>query len=564
MKFPLFFLIIILSLQNIAWSAEYDLVIEQKEINIDGKTTTKIAVNGQIPGSVLKFKEGEEVTINVTNKLNENSAIHWHGLLLPGYMDGVPGLNGFNGIKPNETFKYNFKIRQSGTYWYHAHWGAQEQDGLYGAIIIDPKIPEKIKYDKDYAIVLSDFSFEKPNQIINNLKSDSGYYNNGKLTLGDFFKDAKVNGWQNAWQNTKDWGSMRMSPTDLSDVSGYKFLINGKTVEDNWTGLFKMGEKIRLRFINASAMSFFDVRIPELKMLVIAADGNNIEPVTIDEFRIGNAETYDIIVQPKEDKPYSIVAEPIDRSGFAIGTLATKFGQKGQIPPHRKRSLLTMADMGMEHGNMQHDMTNHHMHHNMNTKNNNEPDKHKNMPDMTNLDMGNMHHGTENDSSKMINSGWADASTPQGSKQLDYKDLRHISKNNSTNNIEREIIIKLGGNMERYIWTLNGKTYDKAEAINLKYGEIVRLKFINETMMAHTMHLHGMFVSLENGQKPDKMPLKHTVIVPPGKTISVLLNANEPGEWAFHCHLLYHMLSGMMSKIVVSNPPDKKELRHAH
>lgn len=485
-----------------AFAKTYQLDIAREEINLTGKPVSKITVNGTIPGPVLRFVEGEDVVINVTNHLNEDTSIHWHGLLLPAAMDGVPGTNGFDGIKPNQTFTYHFKIRQAGTYWYHSHSNAQEQDGNYGAIVITPKKPDPIKVDADYVVLLSDFSEETPSQIIANLKMDSAYYNKSQRTIGDFFSDVKNLGFKNAWQNAQDWGEMRMSSTDLSDVSNYTFLMNGKSPNQNWTGLFKAGQKVKLRFINASAMTFFDVRIPNLKMLVVAADGQNIEPIKVDEFRFGIAETYDVIVEP-ENKTYSIIAESLDRSGFALGTLATKIGAKNPDPQHRPRATLTMADMNME----------------------------MDMPDQE--------------------SGWADATTPAGHKALNYSDLHYLGKQKDLRQPDKEIAVVLGGNMERYIWTMNGKPYDGKSPITLKYNERVRLKFTNQTMMAHPMHLHGMFVQLENGQPMNKLPNKHTIIIPPGKSMSVLLTANEEGQWVFHCHLLYHMMSGMMSDVIV-------------
>jgi CopA family copper-resistance protein len=314
-----------------ATAKTYQLDIAREAVNLTGKSVQKITVNGTIPSPVLRFEEGEDVVINVTNHLKEDTSIHWHGLLLPAAMDGVPGINGFDGIKPNQTFTYRFKIRQAGTYWYHSHSNAQEQDGNYGAIVITPKKPDPIKVAADYVVLLSDFSEETPQQIITNLKANSAYYNKSQRTIGDFFSDIKNLGFKNAWKKSQSWGEMRMSPTDLSDVSGYTFLMNGKSPKQNWTALFKAGQKVKLRFINASAMTFFDVRIPDLKMTIVAADGQNIEPIDVDEFRFGIAETYDVIVEPK-DKTYSIIAEPIDRSGFALGTLATKIGVKIKNP----------------------------------------------------------------------------------------------------------------------------------------------------------------------------------------------------------------------------------------
>ena len=534
----LFIFLMLASLQ--AQAGEYNLTIAREDVNITGNSVKKITVNGTIPGPILRFKEGEDVTIHVTNKLDEDTSVHWHGLLLPGEMDGVPGFNGFPGIKPGETFTYRFKIRQDGTYWYHAHSMGQEQDGHYGSIVIAPKGKDPVQADRDYVVLLSDFHDEDSWDIMSNLKMSSEYYQYARRTVGDFFDDAKERGFGKAWENAKMWGEMRMLPTDLSDVTGYTFLTNGKTPEQNWTGIFKPGERVRLRFINASAMSFYDVRIPGLKMQVVSADGQNVEPVPVDEFRFGVAETYDVIVTPKEDKAYTIVAEPIDRTGFALGTLAPREGMRGEIPQARERALLTMADMGMNHnmGNM--DMSG--------------MDHSKMNQDMP-MDHAAMGHAMPSDESMnkiAEESGWAKAGTPPGDKALSYADLRYLGIQKDTREAEREILVRLGGNMERYIWTINGKKYADSGPINLNYGERVRLKFVNDTMMAHPMHLHGMFVQLENGQPAEKLPNKHTVIVPPGQSYSVLLTADEPGEWAFHCHLLYHMMAGMMNKVIVA------------
>lgn len=531
-----------------AWAGIYHLDIARETVNITGTPVSKITVNGGIPGPTLRFTEDEDVTINVTNHLDEDTSVHWHGFLLPGEMDGVPGLNGFPGIKPGETFTYRFKIRQTGTYWYHAHSLAQEQEGHYGSIVITPKGKDPIKADRDYVVLLSDFTEENADAILPNLKLDSGYYNYYKRTIGDFFDDVNKMGFKAAWKDREEWGQMRMSPTDLADVSGYTFLVNGRTPEQNWTGIFKPGEKVRLRFINASAMTFYDVRIPGLKMTVVQADGQNVEPVKVDEFRFGIAETYDVIVEPKEDKAYTIAAESIDRTGFALGTLASREGMRGDIPAQRPRTLLTMADMGMAHdmSGMDHSKMNMDM---PGMDGMDHAAMGHNMPQMDHAAMG---HNMSGMSGNAMKSGWADAGTPPGHKALDYKDLRYLGTQRKTAAPEREVLVTLGGSMERFIWTINGKKFEHSGPINLTYGERVRLKFVNETMMAHPMHLHGMFVQLENGQPADKLPNKHTVIVPPGGSYSVLLTADEAGEWAFHCHLLYHMLGGMMTKVVVA------------
>jgi CopA family copper-resistance protein len=493
-----------------AETVEYNLTIDSLPVNITGHQVNKVTVNGDIPAPTLRFKAGDEAVIHVTNKMKEATSIHWHGIIIPGEMDGVPGFNKFHGIMPGETFTYRFPIKQTGTYWYHAHSMGQEQDGLYGSLIFAPAGKDPIQTDRDYVVVLSDFTDEESDQVMANLKMSSDYYSTARRTVGDFFNDVKIDGFGKTWKTAKDWGQMRMAQTDLADVTGYTFLINGKSPAQNWTGIFKPGERVRLRFINASSMSFFDVRIPGLKMNVVQSDGQNIEPVQVNEFRFAPAETYDVVVTPQEDKAYTIAAEPIDRTGFAIGTLATKEGMHGATPTQRPRALLRMGDMGMS-------------------------------------DMGDMAMTPED-----MKSGWTEAGTPPGDKALKYSDLRYAGIQKDTREPERTIEVKLGGNMERYIWTINGKKFSEAEPIRLKYGERVRLNFTNDTMMAHPMHLHGMFVQLENGQPAEKMPNKHTVIVEPGKSYSVLLTADAPGEWAFHCHLLYHMMSGMMRKVIVA------------
>ncbi|QNY18983.1 copper resistance system multicopper oxidase (plasmid) [Acinetobacter seifertii] len=585
---------------------EYDLTIAEQTVNITGKPVERITVNGKFVAPLLEFEEGDEAVIRVHNKLkNQDSSIHWHGLLLPGIMDGVPGFNKFNGIAPNKTYEYKFKVRQNGTYWYHSHSKGQEQDGLYGAFVIYPKDKTPLtaaeKTDRDYVVLLSDFHNSTSDQITKNLKKEADYYQNRRETVFDVMKQVKRDGLKATWQDRSMWNQMRMLKTDMSDVTGYTFLMNGKTPQQNWTGNFKAGEKVRLRFINASAMSFFDVRIPNLKMTVVSADGQPVKPVPVDEFRIGTAETYDVIVEPKQAH-YQIEAESIDRTGFSVGTLHdenTSPVKQIEMPKPRPRSLLTMEDMGMNHDmssmkGMNHDMSsmkgmNHDMssmkgmdhdmssmkgmNHDMSSMKGMDHDM-SSMKDM-NHDMSSM-KGMNHDMSSMkgmnhdmpMNSatvkaasdkndntvfGWANASTPEGNKALQYSDLQSLDPQKDTRAAEREIEIRLGGNMERYIWTINGKKFNEADPLVVKYGERIRLKFVNDSMMAHPMHLHGMFMQLENGQDASNMPNKHTVIVPPGKTVTTLLTADELGEWAIHCHLLYHMSAGMMNKLIVAN-----------
>ncbi len=536
---------------------EYHLTIDEGMVNVTGKSLKRITVNGQFPAPLLEFEEGDDAVIHVHNNLkNQDSSIHWHGLLLPGLMDGVPGFNGFNGIKPQGDFVYKFKVRQSGTYWYHAHSKGQEQDGLYGALVIYPKdkkpLAEHEKTERDYVVMLSDFHEKTSDQIQKDLKISAEYYQDQRETLDDVWKQVKRDGLKAAWSDRKMWNQMRMLKTDMSDVTGYTFLINGKTPEQNWTGMFKPNEKVRLRFINASAMSFFDVRIPNLKMTVVGADGQPVKPVPVDEFRIGTAETYDVIVEPKTGH-YQIEAESIDRSGFAIGTLHNELTPQSHgihMPQARPRAILNMADMGHggEHAGMDHST----MHQ--------EAGNHANTQTADHATMDHSQHQMTDaktlQKTDTVVEGWANAATPQGDKALQYSDLKSLTPQPDTREATSELVVRLGGTMERYIWTINGKKFSDAEPLKVKYGERIRIKFINDSMMAHPMHLHGMFMQLENGQPAVDMPNKHTIIVPPAKTVTALLTADELGEWAIHCHLLYHMSAGMMNKLIVANVSD--------
>ncbi|MDC4658338.1 copper resistance system multicopper oxidase [Acinetobacter baumannii] len=597
---------------------EYHLNINEQQVNVTGKPLKRITVNGKFTAPLLEFEEGDEAVIHVHNQLkNQDTSLHWHGLLLPGLMDGVPGFNNFKGIAPNGDFVYRFKVKQNGTYWYHAHSKGQEQDGLYGPLVIYPKgkipVAAHEKTDRDYVVMLSDFHDSSSDSIMKNLKKSAEYYQNRRETVSDVLKQVKTQGLKATWQDRSMWNQMRMLKTDMSDVTGYTFLVNGKTPQQNWTGNFKAGDKVRLRFINASAMSFFDVRIPNLKMTVVSADGQPVKPVAIDEFRIGTAETYDVIVEPKQPN-YQIEAESIDRSGFAIGTLHNENTQAMgpvQMPTPRPRALLTMDDMGMSHGggsnehaghqmNMQHDMSampemkketsqaNHDhtmmkMDHDMKNMSSGEHDhsmmhmKHD-MSAMSEMNhdmqgmsasehdhaMMNMNHEMPAQSENKPKKdepvyGWANASTPAGMKALQYSDLQSLTPQPDTRAPERELVIRLGGNMERYIWTINGKKFSDTTPLQVKYGERIRLKFVNDSMMAHPMHLHGMFMQLENGQQAENLPNKHTIIVPPGKTVTALLTADALGEWAIHCHLLYHMSAGMMNKLIVAQVNDGQQ-----
>ncbi|MDX5366060.1 MAG: copper resistance system multicopper oxidase [Alphaproteobacteria bacterium] len=582
-----------------AAAGEYQLTVSTATIDVDGRSVEKMTINGSIPGPVLRFTEGEKATITVTNETGEKTSVHWHGLLLPGMMDGAPGFNGFMGIAPGESYTYTFDIRQSGTYWYHSHSGTQDQSVL-GAIVIDPAAPPSVAADRDYVMLMSDITPEDSDQVLRNLKADPGFYNYSKRTLGDFFRDARRDGLGSALRDRADWGEMRMDPTDLADVTGYSFLVNGKTPQENETFLYSAGEKVRLRFINGSAMTIFDLRIPGAKMMVVAADGNDVHPVTVDELRIGVAERYDVIVEPADGKPLTVFAESLDRSGYARATLATAPGMEAAIPPQRPRALLSMADMGMAHGDhgshgdhaqqksdpheghMNHDADEHghhghdghHMDHGEGHKmdghdghhmdhgpaehpghdQHNGHDGHEGHGDHSDHS-GHMQHGTKTVAAPAPEArpiGWA-SGFPSGAKVLAYEDMWRHGAHADNRAPDRTVELRLTGNMERYVWTLNESRFQEATPIRVRYGERVRINFVNETMMAHPMHLHGMFFELENGTGNHR-PLKDTVIVPPGKSVSVILTAREVGAWPLHCHLLYHMVSGMMTAFIVEPP----------
>ena len=549
-----------------SWAAikEYHLNISQGMVNLTGKPVKRMTVNGKFIAPLLEFEEGDEAVIHVHNQLkDQDTSLHWHGLLLPGLMDGVPGFNGFQGIQPKGDFTYRFKVRQNGTYWYHAHSKGQEQDGLYGPLVIYPKGKQPVatheKAERDYVVMLSDFHEKTSDQIQKDLKISAEYYQDQRETLGDVWKQVKRDGIKATWSDRKMWNQMRMLKTDMSDVTGYTFLINGKTPEQNWTGMFKPNEKIRLRFVNASAMSFYDVRIPNLKMTVVSADGQPVQPVPVDEFRIGAAETYDVMVEPKQAH-YQIQAESIDRAGFAIASLQNEMfpkQQKLEMPKARPRALLTMDDMG--HGQMDMGKMDHGSHQQMNMEHHSHDQMQMSASAMSEHSQHQSMASSEKDQPDTVQ-GWANASTPAGHKALQYADLKSLTPQADTRPAERELLIRLGGTMERYIWTIDGKKFsDKDfEPLTVRFGERIRLKFVNNSMMAHPMHLHGMFMQLENGQSAQDMPNKHTIIVPPGKTVTAMLTADEVGEWAIHCHLLYHMSAGMMSKLIVANVDDTK------
>ncbi len=537
----------------------YDLTVDKVIIDTGDFKKQGIGYNGASPGPVLRFNEGEDVTINVTNNLDKSTSIHWHGLILPYQQDGVPTIS-YDGIKPGETFTYNFPIIQSGTYWFHSHSGFQEPDGAYGAIVIKSKKREPFRYDKDYVVQLTDKHPHSGARIMRNLKTMPDYYNRQQQTLADFFNDAEANGLNVTISDRMAWGDMRMMPADIEDLQGFTPLINGKGPSQNWTGLFKPGERVRLRFINSSAMTYFDIRIPGLKMTVVNADGNNVQPVKVDEFRIAVAETYDVIVRPTEDKAYTISAASMGRSAYGRGTLAPREGMVAEVPDLKERPLLTMADMGMDHANM---AGMDHSKMNMSAGSMADMD-HSKMKEMDHSKMKGMDHskmGPQPDPFYAAGSGLA-PSHGENRKFLSYKDLKAQKPIYKLRKAPREIEVRLTGNMERYIWSINGKKYQDEEEIRLQYGERVRFKFVNETMMSHPMHLHGMWSILDTGAGKWN-PIKHTISVAPGTTAYTETEVDAPGQWAFHCHLSYHAASGMFRKIVVEGGPETAQLPSA-
>ncbi len=540
-----------------------DLVVGSQKINFDGRTGSAITINNSLPGPLIRLKESEEAIIRVTNRLSEPSSIHWHGLLVPMEMDGVPGVS-FAGIKPGETFTYRFPVRQHGTYWYHSHSGGQELLGVYAPIIVDPIEPEPFQYDRDYVVLLSDWSFEHPSRIISNLKGLGNYYNRRRRTVGDIFRETSQRGLSTVLSDWEAWSRMRMDPTDLADVTGETliYLMNGLSPASNWTGIFSRGERIRLRFINSGASTYFDCRIPGLKMTVVAADGQYVEPVEVDEFRISPAETYDVIVEPQDARAYTIFAETMDRSGYARGTLAPRAGMAAEIPKRRPRPVLTMKDMGMDMAAMP------------NMKNNRDKvaatddkmpgmnmpvddTKPSEIPGSKPVPHSKDRHGIGNQTVPMSTQARLDdpgiGLGADGWRVLAYTDLKRTTMREDTRAAEREIELHITGNMERFMWSFDGKKYSEARTpIPFRYGERLRLTLVNDTMMAHPLHLHGMWMELENGQG-HFIPRKHTVNVKPAERVSVAITADAPGRWAFHCHLLLHMEMGMFRVIEVSD-----------
>jgi CopA family copper-resistance protein len=557
----------------------FKLDVSHVQGELDGKTSKFVLVNGQLPAPLLRWQEGDDVTIDVRNRLQSDTSIHWHGLLLPYQMDGVPGVT-FPGIKPGEIFKYQFPINQAGTYWYHSHSGLQEQLGHYGPIIISPKGKDPVAYDREYVMLLSDWTFENPHTVFSKLKKMSDTYNFQQRTVFDFFNDVQAEGLSRTLAQRLMWGSMRMNPTDIADVTSatYTYLINGHSPAENWTGLFKPGERVRLRIINASAMSIFNVRIPGLPMLVVQADGLDVQPVTIDEFQIGTAETYDVVIQPNDNRSYDFIAESNDRSGLGVATLSASARLPSQtrsdIPEPRKRPLLTMKDMAMAHGDhaLGHD-GDHSLHkrskakykaedmHSDSVQGHASPHVAGRSTDDTSAVKQNHPHKVgvgvmglaEKPSSRLHERPLGLQDVPH--RVLVYADLKSLRHNPDTRPPERELELHLTSNMERYMWSFDGLKFSEVdEPIKFYKGERLRLVLVNDTMMPHPIHLHGMFFEVVTDSHHYK-PRKHTIVVKPGEKLAVDITADAVGDWAFHCHLLYHMLAGMMRIVSVLDEP---------
>jgi CopA family copper-resistance protein len=596
----------------------FELTLDELPVNFTGRRSVATGVNGSSPGPTLRWREGDTITIAVTNRLKEPGSIHWHGMRIPTEMDGVPGLS-YRGIAPGETFVYRFPVLQSGTYWYHSHSKFQEQTGLLGALVIEPREPYPVEFDREYVVLLSDWTDANPESILSNLKQESDYYNYHRNTVANFISHAKEKGAGATMAARMPWGRMNMSPNDIADVSGatYTYLLNGSSPRANWTGLFRPGERVRLRFINGSSMTIFDVRIPGLSMTVVQADGNDVEPVEVDEFRMGVAECYDVIVKPAADTAYTIFAQAEDRTGFARGTLTPRAGLAAVVPPLDPRPKRTMMDMGMDMSNMKGMKMGGMKGMDMSDK------KGTTMPSMKGMQMGGSGStetrstaapampsmSTAPGSMSQMPMGSAIGTTPfpqpsrntaptlpvtagasqdvklepsnpvklhtgpqvasvpmtvksrlnepgdglehNGRRVLTYADLRARYRGVDGRPPTREIELHLTGNMQRFIWGFNGQKFSSAEPLELKLGERVRIVLINDSMMEHPIHLHGLWSELENGHGAFN-PYKHTILVKPAERVSYLVSADTPGSWAYHCHLLYHMHAGMFRTVVVS------------
>ena len=565
---------------------DFDLRIGETQVNVTGRTRTAMTINGSLPGPLLRWREGDTVRLRVANALDEDTSIHWHGIILPANMDGVPGLS-FSGIHPGTAYDYRFTVKQNGTYWYHSHSGFQEQHGVYGPLVVEAREPEPFHYDREHVVMLSDWTDESAGRTFARLKKQSDYYNFRQRTVGTFLQDVRRHGLSATLAERRAWGEMRMNAADLADVSGYTYtyLMNGLAPAANWTGLFTAGERIRLRFINGSAMSYFDVRIPGLKMTVVAADGQYVRPVAVDEFRIATAETYDVIVEPSGQEAFTIFAQAMDRTGFAAGTLAARAGLRAPVPELDPRAILTMADMG--HGGPGHDMSamnesavtppapaDSHAGHATPPAPAPAADPHAGHQMPTAAPPADPHAG--HDMSAMTGAVQQHPASEQGNPLVDmqtmtpaaklddpgiglrnngrrvltYADLTSTFADPDGREPGRTIELHLTGHMARFAWSFDGIKFSDAEPLRLTYGERLRLVLVNDTMMTHPIHLHGMWSDLEDEAGRFKVR-KHTIDMPPGSRRSYRVTADALGRWAYHCHLLFHMEAGMFREVRV-------------
>ena len=565
---------------------DFDLSIAPAAVNFTGRRSIATVINGQLPAPLLRWREGDTVRVRVTNRLAETTSIHWHGILVPAAMDGTPGFS-FPGIAPGETFEYRFRVRQAGTFWYHSHSGLQEQTGIYGPLVVVPREGDRDGVERDHVVMLSDWTDEDPRRIIHRLKVQADYYNHSQLTVADFFRDVRRDGFGATLADRLAWGGMRMTPTDLADVGGgaYTYLMNGATPAANWTGLYQPGERVRLRFINAGAMTYFDVRIPGLPLTVIAADGQPVEPVTVEEFRIGPGETLDVVVAPADGAAYTVFAQSMDRSGYARGTLAPQSGMSAPVPVPDPRPRLTMADMGHgDHGgqgghaghgdpaeptnHMDHmDHMNHmdHMDHDGQAGHEEHagPDEHAGhagqaMPAVPAMP-GRVRHARA-EYGPLVDMR-VDTPSPRlddpgvglrgnGRRVLTYADLASRFPDPDGRDPRRTLELHLTGHMHRYVWSFDGVPYGQAAPLRFAYGERLRIRLVNDTMMEHPIHLHGMWSDLEDESGAFKVR-QHTVSVKPAQLLSHRVSADALGRWAYHCHLMLHMGLGMFREVVV-------------
>ena len=538
---------------------QIELVIAESPVNFTGEVRMATTINGSIPAPTLRLREGEEVTIRVTNHLAVATSIHWHGIILPYQMDGVPGIS-FDGIAPGETFEYRFTLQQSGTYWYHSHSGFQEITGMYGALIVEPRDGETIRADRDYVVQLSDWTDEDPMRVFSKLKAQSDVYNFNQPTVPGFMRDVSTLGLAGALNKRRMWNQMRMNPTDLGDLSAstLTYLMNGQTPAGNWTGLFSPGERVRLRFINAAGNSFYDIRIPGLKMTVVQADGQNVEPVSVDEFRFGPGETYDVVVEPENDA-YTIFSQSMERTGYARGTLAVRHGLTAPTPALDAVEWLAMRDMmgSMDHAGMNHNDMGMDMDHGEMAMDHSQHVMHSNplaIPSSS-VNHARSEYGPSVD--MLVHTPRTNLDDPgvglrqNGRRVLTLADLKTIGGPVDQRLPTREIELHLTGNMERYSWSFDGLEFGQSTPISMKHGERIRVILQNDTMMTHPMHLHGMWSDLENDQG-DFLVRRHTIPVQPAQRISFLTTPHDLGRWAWHCHLLFHMDAGMFREVVVS------------